>query len=139
MADGASIRCQTCNGDFRSRSALTNHVRNIHQSLVSATFPWGSTLEIKRGSDGHFKCVCGRSLRLSNSLHRHARSCKADELTSEPENILEKDERLSYGEVERDEDGGEASRDRGPREGDADHAGDLSYGFVGISGSNTVG
>ena len=35
-------------------------------------------IDIERGEDGRFRCICTRCFTLSSSLHRHARSCEGD-------------------------------------------------------------
>jgi len=41
--------------------------------------------EVKRAEDNTFKCKCGKSVKLPDSLRRHARTCRG-ELT-DPEQI----------------------------------------------------
>ena len=127
------IRCQTCEEVFDGRSALNNHVRKVHQSSVSVTLRSGSTLRIKRGPDGRFKCICGTSLLHSHSVHRHARSCGGDMLTSEPENTPREDGRAEQATgPDRDERAAVAAEDEVD---DADDVRDVSYDLVGTSRS----
>src|SRR5437667_5263793 len=75
--------CTTCNNIFRSRSDLNYHVKRDHQSSVKVKFQNGGVTEVKRAEDNTFKCKCGKSFKLPDSLRRHVKGCN-DELT-EPE------------------------------------------------------
>jgi hypothetical protein len=129
MKAGSVKHCQACREVYSSTSALTNHVRQVHQLSVRATFPSGSTYEIKRDSGGQFKCVCGRPFQLSNSLHRHVRLCKGNGIMTEPENTLEEAEGLTGDTVLNDD---EEAPVVDEDEHDEDIS-DLSYDLVGIS------
>ena len=74
------LSCITCHQQFRSRSALNNHVRRDHQSSVKVKFQNGNVTEIKRGNDNAFKCNCGKTFKLPDSLQRHTKEC-----SNEPE------------------------------------------------------
>ena len=76
--------CATCNDIFRSRPDLNNHVRRDHQSSVKVKFQNGGVTEVKRETDNAFKCKCGKSFKLADSLRRHAKGCD-DELTEREE------------------------------------------------------
>jgi uncharacterized C2H2 Zn-finger protein len=76
--------CITCNDIFRSRHDLNNHVRRDHQSSVKVKFQTGGVTEVKRAEDNTFKCKCGKSFNLPDSLRRHAKDCR-DELTEQEE------------------------------------------------------
>ena|SRR5271155_1439818 len=77
----ALLSCITCQQLFRSRSALSNHVRRDHQPSVKVQFRNGNVAEIKRGNDNAFKCNCGKTFKLPNSLQIHTKEC-GDELVS---------------------------------------------------------
>jgi uncharacterized C2H2 Zn-finger protein len=79
----ALLTCITCKDIFRSRNDLNNHVKRHHQSSVKVKFQNGGVTEVKKGEDGKFKCKCGKSFKLPDSLRRHAKGCNG-ELT-EPE------------------------------------------------------
>jgi hypothetical protein len=71
----ALLSCKTCGDLFRLKSALKNHVRREHQSLVKVKFKNGSAGEVKKGTDGAFKCQCGKTFKLPMSLQTHAKEC----------------------------------------------------------------
>jgi len=79
------LKCTKCNDIFRSRHDLEYHVKRDHQSSAKVKFQNGDMTEVKRAKDNTFKCKCGKSFKLPDSLRRHARTCR-DELT-EPEQI----------------------------------------------------
>lgn len=74
------LKCIKCNDIFRTRHDLEYHVKRDHQSSVKVKFQNGDETEVKRAEDNTFKCKCGKSFKLPDSLRRHARTCK-DELT----------------------------------------------------------
>jgi uncharacterized C2H2 Zn-finger protein len=78
------LKCTKCNNIFRSRHDLDNHVKRDHQSLVKIKFQNGEVTEVKRAEDNTFKCKCGKSFKLPDSLRRHARTCRG-ELTEQEE------------------------------------------------------
>jgi len=75
------LSCTVCNQLFRSRPALSNHVKHDHQSLVKVKFQNGTETEIKRGDNNTFKYVCQREFKHPVSLHKHTKGCNG-ELTS---------------------------------------------------------
>src|SRR5579864_257199 len=75
MSGESNSTCRNCGEMFRNRSAYKNHVRSKHQASVAVKFEDGTSLKIKRESNGKFKCRCGKLFKLPNSLHAHARSC----------------------------------------------------------------
>ena len=77
MADKL-LSCTVCQERFRHRSTLKNHVEREHQASVRVTFANGITSIIKKGSDDSFKCNCGQTFSLPNSLRRHAKGCVGD-------------------------------------------------------------
>src|SRR5271169_6882678 len=79
----ALFTCAVCKDIFRNRTDLKNHVRRDHQSAVKIKFQNRGVTEVKRTEDNTFKCKCGKSFKLPNSLRRHVKKCN-DELT-EPE------------------------------------------------------
>jgi len=81
----ALLKCITCNDIFRTRHDLEYHVKRDHQSSVKVKFQNGDVTEVKRAEDNTFKCKCGKSVKLPDSLRRHARTCRG-ELT-DPEQI----------------------------------------------------
>jgi hypothetical protein len=54
---------------------MSNHVKSSHQSSVKVKYQNGVVAEVKRAEDNTFKCKCGKSVSLPNSLHRHAKIC----------------------------------------------------------------
>jgi uncharacterized C2H2 Zn-finger protein len=81
----ALLKCIKCNDIFRTRHDLEYHVKRDHQSSVKVKFQNGDVTEVKRAEDNTFKCKCGKSFKLPDSLRRHARTCRG-ELT-DPEQI----------------------------------------------------
>jgi uncharacterized C2H2 Zn-finger protein len=82
----ALLKCTKCSDIFRHRTELVNHVKRYHQSLIKIKFLNGDVAEIKRENDDTFKCKCGKSFKLPDSLRRHAKTCR-DEL-AESEQIM---------------------------------------------------
>jgi Zinc finger, C2H2 type len=80
----ALFTCVVCKDIFRNRTDLKNHVRRDHQSAVKVKFQNGGVTEVKRAEDNTFKCKCGKSFKLPDSLRRHAKGCN-DELTESEE------------------------------------------------------
>jgi uncharacterized C2H2 Zn-finger protein len=83
MMKNTLFTCTICKDIFRNRTDLKNHVRRDHQSAVKVKFQNGAVTEVKRAKDNTFKCKCGKSFKLPDSLRRHAKGCNG-ELT-EPE------------------------------------------------------
>src|SRR5947207_841146 len=81
----ALLKCIKCNDIFRTRHDLEYHVKHDHQSLVKVKFQNGGVTEVKRAEDNTFKCKCGKSFKLPDSLRRHAKRCN-DELMEPEEN-----------------------------------------------------
>jgi hypothetical protein len=83
--------CNECNEIFRTRTALENHVRAIHQPSVKVKFLNGDAMEIKRANDGEFKCDCGRGFKLPYSMQKHAKICSGQRTDDVPidENLTE--------------------------------------------------
>ena len=79
----ALLTCITCKDIFRSCYDLNNHVRRYHQSSVKVKFQNGDVAEVKRGEDNAFKCKCGKSFKLPDSLRRHAKGCNGELIESE--------------------------------------------------------
>jgi uncharacterized C2H2 Zn-finger protein len=79
----ALFTCTTCKGIFRNRTDLKNHVRRDHQSAVKVKFQNGGMTEVKRAEDNMFKCKCGKTFKLPDSLRRHAKGCNAELMESE--------------------------------------------------------
>lgn len=77
--------CITCNIIFRTRHELEYHVKHDHQSSVKAKFQNGDVVEIKRTQDNTFKCRCGKSFKLPDSIRKHAKNC-IDESMEQGEN-----------------------------------------------------
>ena len=71
--------CNMCGAIFPNRASCKNHVRNIHQAKVQATFPRDRVEVIKRSPEGEFKCICGKNFSLPDSVRRHAKTCMAME------------------------------------------------------------
>jgi uncharacterized C2H2 Zn-finger protein len=67
--------CSVCQNVFGSRHEMSNHVKSSHQSSVKVKYQNGVVAEVKRAEDNTFKCKCGKSVSLPNSLHRHAKIC----------------------------------------------------------------
>jgi uncharacterized C2H2 Zn-finger protein len=123
MAD-TLFSCDICQVVFERQSAFKNHVRKVHQTEVRATFSGDRVEVIKRDTDGRFKCMCGKSFLLRDSVRRHTKTCVGDDgATLVTENV--------------EEDGWteEAERQEGEAEGIEDTVADLSYDFVGIHSS----
>ena len=70
--------CKTCDELFRKKSALKNHVKREHQSLVKVKFKNGNTVEVKKGVDGAFTCKCEKTFKLPASLQTHAKQCNGE-------------------------------------------------------------
>jgi uncharacterized C2H2 Zn-finger protein len=85
----ALLKCTKCNDIFRNRHDLNNHVKSDHQSSVKVKFQNGGVTEVKRAVDNTFKCKCGKSFKLANSLRRHAKECN-DELAESAEDEEER-------------------------------------------------
>src|SRR5271169_3712195 len=85
----ALLKCTKCSDIFRNRHDLNNHVKNDHQSSVKVKFQNGGVTKVKRAEDNMFKCKCGKSFKLANSLRRHAKKCN-DELSESEENEEER-------------------------------------------------
>jgi uncharacterized C2H2 Zn-finger protein len=79
----ALLKCTKCSDFFRSRHDLNNHVKSDHQSSVKVKFQNGGVTEVKRAEDNTFKCKCGKSFKLANSLRRHAKECNGELAESE--------------------------------------------------------
>jgi uncharacterized C2H2 Zn-finger protein len=75
--------CTICKDIFRNRTDLKNHVRRDHQSVVKVKFQNGGVTEVKRAEDNMFKCNCGKSFKLPDSLRRHAKGCNGELTVSE--------------------------------------------------------
>jgi hypothetical protein len=60
---------------------ITIHVKRVHQESVKVTFSGDRVEAIKRGPDGEFKCICGKSFALPDSVRRHAKTWDGDEVT----------------------------------------------------------
>ena len=84
----ALFKCIKCSDIFRSRHDLNNHVKSDHQSSVKVKFQNDAVTEIKKAEDNTFKCTCGKSFKLANSLRRHAKNCN-DELSELKQNERE--------------------------------------------------
>jgi bifunctional DNA-binding transcriptional regulator/antitoxin component of YhaV-PrlF toxin-antitoxin module len=95
MADMV-FSCEACGVGFEQRSGLKNHNRKAHQEEVRATLPGYSVEAIKRGPDGELKCICGKSFTLPDSVRRHAKTCKGDEVTV----VASEDDELELGMAE---------------------------------------
>lgn len=74
----ALFSCKTCGELFRKKSALKNHVKREHQSLVKVKFKNGSAAEVKKGVDGVFICKCEKTFKLPASLQIHAKHCNGE-------------------------------------------------------------
>jgi uncharacterized C2H2 Zn-finger protein len=74
----ALLSCKTCGELFRKKSALKNHVKREHQSLVKVKFKNGKVTEVKKGVDGMFICKCEKSFKLPASLQTHAKQCNGE-------------------------------------------------------------
>lgn len=94
-----SVPCNTCRRLFRPGSELKYHIKRDHQPLVKVTFRDGSIIDIERGKDGMFQCICNRPFSEPNSIHRHAKSC---EVNSEEKHQNKLEKGCSEGEEERD-------------------------------------
>jgi uncharacterized C2H2 Zn-finger protein len=77
------LTCITCNDIFRSRPELNYHVRREHQSSVKIKYQNGVVAEVKRGEDNTFKCKCGKSVALPDSLQKHAKRCNDESMELE--------------------------------------------------------
>lgn len=78
--------CITCNNIFRTRHELEYHVKRDHQSSVKVKFQNDDVVEIKRTQDNTFKCRCGKSFKLPDSLRRHTKGCNNKLMEQEEEN-----------------------------------------------------
>ena len=78
------LSCSTCKEIFRTRSALKNHVKHLHQSTVKVRLADGKVREITKVSDNGFKCECGKVFQYPSSIFRHAKQCYG--VTMEEEN-----------------------------------------------------
>jgi uncharacterized C2H2 Zn-finger protein len=85
----ALLKCTKCSDIFRNRHDLNNHVKSDHQSSVKVKFQNGGVTEVKRAEDNMFKCKCGKSFKLANSLRRHGKECNG-ELTESAEDEEER-------------------------------------------------
>lgn len=74
----SSTYCRSCRISFSHVSALRDHIKRDHQRLVKAKFRGDQVVDIERGNDGTFQCLCARHFTLPSSLRRHAQSCKSD-------------------------------------------------------------
>lgn len=121
-----SHTCVTCEAVFAHRSALKDHIKQIHQGSVKVTFTDGTTASIKRDHEGVFKCMCGRVFTLPGSARRHAKRCDGRDDTTVT--TAADDEGESGTMEEREEEGEE--------EGGEDMMDDLSYDLVSIHSSH---
>jgi len=83
----ALFTCTICKDIFRNRPDLKNHVRRDHQSAVKVKFQNGGVTEVKRAEDNTFKCKCGKSFKLPDSLRRHAKECNNESTESHEEEV----------------------------------------------------
>jgi Zinc finger, C2H2 type len=72
--------CSTCQQSFRTHTLLKNHIRRDHQVLVRVKFPNGNTIMIQKGTEGKFKCDCGREFNHPISIQRHGKLCNYSEI-----------------------------------------------------------
>ena len=74
-----SVPCNLCRRAFENGSVLKNHIKRDHQQSVKVTFGNSDIIDVKRESDGSFRCFCNRRFDLPGSLQRHAKSCQGFE------------------------------------------------------------
>lgn len=76
--DVLSAYCRACQRSFSHVSALRDHIKRDHQKSVKAKFRSDTVVQIERGDDGTFQCLCARHFTVPSTLRRHAQSCEGD-------------------------------------------------------------
>jgi hypothetical protein len=77
-AVSSSVYCRQCGLSLSHVWALKDHIKRDHQRSVKAKFQDDTVINIGKGDDGTFQCLCARHFALPSSLRRHARSCEGD-------------------------------------------------------------
>jgi hypothetical protein len=75
--------CTVCKNVFRNHHEMNNHVKSSHQSSVKVKYQNGVVIEVKRAEGNTFKCKCGKSVTLPDSLRRHAKTCNDESVELE--------------------------------------------------------
>ena len=83
----ALFTCTKCNKIFRNRHGLDYHVKRDHRSSIKIKFQNGEVIEVKRAEDNIFKCKCGKTFKLPDSLRRHAKRCNNESTESYEEEV----------------------------------------------------